>query len=56
VEVFVEDKSSKSQDKVLGRSLQEKKVVFEGSKYLIGTLQSVTLIDIKNETFLARLS
>ena len=56
VEVFVEDKSSKSQDKVLGRSLQEKKVVFEGSKDLIGTLQSVILLDLKDETFLGTLT
>ena len=56
VEVFVEDRSAKRADELLGRTIQEKKVVFPGSHDLIGTLQSVTLLDIKTETFIGILA
>lgn len=60
VEVFVEDRSAKSSSvgaycntplQLLGRTIQEKKVVFQGSKNLIGTFQRVTFLDVKGETF-----
>jgi len=54
VEVFVEDRSTKHEDELLGRTIQEKKVVFAGSKDLIGTFQSVTLLEVKDETFIGR--
>ncbi|MBI4115594.1 MAG: tRNA (N6-isopentenyl adenosine(37)-C2)-methylthiotransferase MiaB [Candidatus Omnitrophica bacterium] len=56
VQVFVEGQSARNADDLLGRTLQEKKVVFKGPCDLIGTTQSVTLHDVKNETFLGRLS
>lgn len=51
VDVFVEGQSPKRSDQLLGRTLQEKKVVFDAPPELIGTFQTVTLLDIKNETF-----
>jgi len=54
VEVFVEDKSAKRQEELLGRTSHEKKVVFVGPRDLMGSFQCVTLIDIKNETFIGR--
>ena len=55
VEVFVEGRSPKRLDQLLGRTLQEKKVVFDGAQDLIGTFQTVKLLDIKNETFVGAL-
>ena len=55
VGVFVEDRSPKREDELMGRTLQEKKVVFAGPKDLIGTFQSVTLVGVKGETFLGSL-
>lgn len=55
-EVFVEDQSAKREDELLGRTLHEKKVVFSGSHSLIGTLQFVTLLEVKAETFLGKLA
>jgi len=52
VEVFVEDRGSKRPEELLGRTIQEKKVVFSGPKEWIGTFQRVALSDIKNETFI----
>ncbi len=54
VEVFVEDRSSKRADEILGRTLQEKKVVFAGSHDLIGTFRKISLLDVQNETFVGR--
>lgn len=51
VEIFVEDRSAKNESQLLGRSVQEKKVIFSGPQNLIGTFQSVALLDVKNETF-----
>ncbi|MBI2167663.1 MAG: tRNA (N6-isopentenyl adenosine(37)-C2)-methylthiotransferase MiaB [Candidatus Omnitrophica bacterium] len=55
VGVFVEGRSPKRSDQLLGRTLQEKKVVFDGAQDLVGTFQTVTLLDIKNETFVGAL-
>ena len=55
VEIFVEDRSAKRSDELLGRTLQEKKVVFPGSEDLIGTFQKVELLEVKDETFIGRL-
>jgi len=55
VEVFVEGRSPKRAEELLGRTAQEKGVVFPGSADLIGTLQKVTIVNIKDETFIGSL-
>ena len=55
VEVFVEGRSPKRAEELLGRTAQEKGVVFPGSADLIGALQKVTIVDIKDETFIGSL-
>ena len=52
VHVFVEDRSSRREEDLLGRTHQEKKVVFKGDAESIGSFQCVRLIEIKNETFI----
>ena len=51
VEVFVEDRSAKREEELLGHTLQEKKVVFGGPEGLLGSFQHVTLVEVKDETF-----
>ncbi len=51
VEAFVEDRSAKREDQLLGRTIQEKKVVFTAPSEIIGTFQRVTLRAFKDETF-----
>lgn len=55
VEVFVANRSAKQAGELLGRTLQEKKVVFRGNLDLIGTFQKITLLKLKDETFLGSL-
>ena len=55
VEVFAEDRSSKRADELVGRTIQERKVVFSGSLNWAGTFQKATLLELKDETFLGRL-
>ncbi len=55
-EVFVEGPSPKRPEELIGKTPQEKKAVFRGSKELIGTFQKVTLLDVKDETFLGSLA
>lgn len=55
VEVFVEAGSAKNEEDLLGRTLQEKKVVFKGTPDLIGTFQKVTILEVKDETFVGSL-
>ncbi len=52
VEVFVEGQSPKRAEELIGRTLQEKRIVFPASADLIGTFQQVKIMEIKNETFL----
>jgi tRNA-2-methylthio-N6-dimethylallyladenosine synthase len=54
VEVFAEDRSPKRGEELLGRTLQEKKVVFPGGREWIGTFHAVRLTDVKNETFIGK--
>ena len=54
VDVFVEDQSARRAEELLGRTLQEKKVVFPGPRDLIGTFQKISLVDVQNETFIGR--
>ena len=56
IEVFTEDQSAKRVDELLGRTLQEKRVVFPGPAEFIGTFQKITLQDVRKETFLGKLS
>lgn len=53
-EVFVEDRSAKNSAQLLGRTAQEKKVVFSGPSHWIGTFQKVRLLEVKSETFMGR--
>ncbi len=52
--VFVEEVSAKDPKNVIGRTNQDKKVVFEGTADLIGSFHKVKLTDIKNETFVGK--
>lgn len=54
VEVFVEGTSSKNKDELVGRSLQEKKVVFPGHVDLKGQFVNVKITDLKHETFIGQ--
>lgn len=54
-ELFVEAGSSKQENYLLGRTLQEKKVVFEAPRELIGTFQTVQILELHHETFQGRL-
>ncbi len=51
VSVLVEGVSSRDPNNLIGRTNQDKKVVFPGAKALIGSFQKIKLVDIKNETF-----
>lgn len=51
VEVFAENPSTKDPRKLVGRTLHEKKVVFEGPKEWIGTFVRVRLDSLSHETF-----
>ncbi|MFZ5802593.1 MAG: tRNA (N6-isopentenyl adenosine(37)-C2)-methylthiotransferase MiaB [Candidatus Omnitrophota bacterium] len=51
LEVFVEGTSRKKTAGLLGRSLEEKKVVFPGPAALVGTFQKVTLEKLVHDTF-----
>jgi len=55
VEVFVEDHSPKKRCEVLGRSREEKKVVFPGEASLLGTFQKVTILSLRYQTFVGEL-
>lgn len=52
VEVFVEGTSAKDKSRLVGRSLQEKKVIFEGPSDKIGKFVPVRIDSLKHETFL----
>lgn len=54
VEVFVEDNSPKSNAELVGRTRQEKKVVFPAQKALIGTFQKVEIVSLRHETFVGK--
>ena len=56
VDVFVEGRSPKNQSELIGRTGQDKKVVFAGDKSLIGSFQKVTLKNLKHETFVGETS
>lgn len=51
LEVFVERQSSKDSTQLLGRSPEEKKVVFSAGTDLLGTKQKVRLDSLHHETF-----
>lgn len=51
ISVFVEEVSSRDAKNLIGRTNQDKKVIFPGDKALIGSFQKIKLTDIKNETF-----
>lgn len=55
VEVFVEDISPKESTQLIGRTREEKKVVFPGEEALIGTFQKVRINRLKFDTFAGRL-
>lgn len=55
VGVFVEAKSAKDPNHLVGRTDQDKKVVFRGEQAGIGTFQQVQLIDLRHETFIGTL-
>ena len=55
VNVFVEEESTKTPGSMLGRTNQDRKVVFEGGPDLIGQFVKVKLQDLKHETFIGRL-
>lgn len=55
-EVFVEGINPKNPAQVLGRSHEEKKVVFQGEKALLGTFRKVKFKALRHETFLGELA
>ncbi|OGX04297.1 MAG: tRNA (N6-isopentenyl adenosine(37)-C2)-methylthiotransferase MiaB [Omnitrophica bacterium RIFCSPLOWO2_12_FULL_50_11] len=55
VGVFVEARSVKDANQLVGRMDQDKKVVFSGDPFLIGTFQKVRLVDLQHETLLGTL-
>ena len=55
VEVLVEEISPKDPSKLLGRTREEKRVVFSGEKALLGTFTQITLKSLRHETFLGEL-
>jgi tRNA-2-methylthio-N6-dimethylallyladenosine synthase len=54
VNVFVEGVSRKSTLQFVGRSNQDKKVIFDGSADLVGNFVDVELTELINETFKGR--
>lgn len=52
VEVFVEGTSPKDKSRLVGRSLQEKKIIFNGPQDAIGKFVQVRIDALKHETFL----
>jgi len=56
VKVMVEDMSKRSREEVLARTWQEKKVVFKGTPEMIGSLQTVKLTSVTDETFRAEVA
>jgi tRNA-2-methylthio-N6-dimethylallyladenosine synthase len=55
VEVFADGPGSKDEAQLTGRSLQEKKVVFEGPRSLIGNFVKVRIDSLAHDTFLGTL-
>lgn len=51
VTVFAESPSPKDKERLIGRTDQEKKVVFDGGPDLIGNFQTVRLTGLRHETF-----
>ena len=51
VQVFVEGVSAKNKTNLIGRTSQDKQVVFEGAANLIGTFQDVELVSLFHNTF-----
>ena len=56
VGVFAEDVSAKRPEELLGRTIQEKRVVFAAPREVIGSFRDVSLLEVKGETFRGRLA
>jgi tRNA-2-methylthio-N6-dimethylallyladenosine synthase len=52
VSTFVEDVNPRNPAQVVGRTDQDKKVIFEGSQSQVGQFVKVTLVDLHHETFI----
>jgi len=55
VEVFVEDTNSRNEKQLYGRTHDEKRIVFEGQKTLLGRFQKVQVDRLTGETLLGTL-
>jgi len=56
VEVFTEGQNRKNSKEWIGRSLQEKRVVFQGPKDCRGTFQKIKILELKHETFVGQIA
>ncbi len=56
LEVFAETVNSRNPEQLIGRSREEKRVSFDGTKVLIGTFQKILITDLKNETFFGKIT
>ncbi|HXV27607.1 MAG TPA: radical SAM protein, partial [bacterium] len=55
VNAFVEGKNPRNASEMIGRTDQDKKVVFKGGNHLKGSFARVMIMDLKRETFIGDL-